>query len=213
MPPIWCFQYLPIPRKTHWHSIGFWRIFSIKWYCFSKSNKGNIICKFRSAAKIFMAYNFSNFSFYHSRGTLSSTSFTIRIFSNHMFTKYNFTVSSKKNFLTKVPILQVMYSSIKKSMYKCIVLLFRMQLWPVAHFFHSLLGGFAVALLLHPPKSEWKKWATGQSCIRKRSTTWKIGTLALISMKPKFEHYLFTTKFFRKLWNHIWIWNPCIIKS
>ena len=45
---------------------------------------------------------------------------------------------------SKVPILQV-------------VLLFRMQLWPVAHFFHSLLGGFGVALLLHLPKSEWKK--------------------------------------------------------
>ena len=67
--------------------------------------------------------------------------------------------------VSKVPILQV-------------VLLFRVQLWPVAHFFHSLLGGFAFALLLHSPKSEWKKWATGQSCIRKRSTTCKIGTLA-----------------------------------
>ena len=55
----------------------------------------------------------------------------------------------KKDYLlnsTKVPILQV-------------VLLFQMQLWPVVHFFHSLLSGFAVA------KSEWKKWATGQSCI------------------------------------------------
>ena len=29
----------------------------------------------------------------------------------------------------------------------------------------------------HPKVSE-KKWATGQSCIRKRSTTFKIGTLA-----------------------------------
>ena len=68
------------------------------------------------------------------------------------------------SWVIKVPILQL-------------VLLFRMQLWPVAHFFHSLLGGFAVALLLHPPKSEWKKWATGQSCIQKRSNTGKIGTL------------------------------------
>ena len=67
-------------------------------------------------------------------------------------------------FTPKVPILQV-------------VLLFRMQLWPVAHFFHSLLGGFAV--VFHPPKSKWKKWATGQSCIRKRSTTCKIGTLSM----------------------------------
>ena len=34
-----------------------------------------------------------------------------------------------------------------------------MQLWPVAHFFFilsSLLGGFAVALLLHPPKIDDK---------------------------------------------------------
>ena len=38
---------------------------------------------------------------------------------------------------------------------------------------HFWLGATA-----NPPKSEWKKWATGQSCIRKRSTTCKIGTLA-----------------------------------
>ena len=34
-----------------------------------------------------------------------------------------------------------------------------MQLWPVEHFltiFSSLLGGFVVALLLHPPKSDDK---------------------------------------------------------
>ena len=31
---------------------------------------------------------------------------------------------------------------------KYVALLFRMQLWPVVHFFHSLLGGFAAALLL-----------------------------------------------------------------
>ena len=58
-----------------------------------------------------------------------------------------------------------------------------MQLWPVAHFFFilsSLLGGFAVALLLHPPKSDdkmKKKWATGQSCIHKEVTSYKIHTL------------------------------------
>ena len=54
-------------------------------------------------------------------------------------------------------------------------LLFWMQLWPVAHFFHPLLGGCNSKA--NPFKSEWKKWATVQSCIRKRSTTCKIGTL------------------------------------
>ena len=43
-----------------------------------------------------------------------------------------------------------------------------------------LLGRFAVALLLHPPRSDdkmKKKWATGQSCIRKEVTSFKIHTL------------------------------------
>ena len=47
-----------------------------------------------------------------------------------------------------------------------------MQLWPVVHFFHSLSGGYNSKAAANPPKSEWKKWATGQ-----RSTTCKIGTL------------------------------------
>ena len=40
---------------------------------------------------------------------------------------------------------------------------------PLFFILSSLMGGFAVALLLHPPKSDdkmKKKWATGQSCIR-----------------------------------------------
>ena len=77
---------------------------------------------------------------------------------------------------SKVPISQV-------------VLLFRMQLWPVAHFFHSLLGGWFFSKReqarlssslfkkkIHPKVSE-NKWATFQSFIPKRSTTCKIGTL------------------------------------
>ena len=52
-----------------------------------------------------------------------------------------------------------------------------MQLLPVAHFFHSLLGGCNSKATANPPKSVFKKWATGQSCIRKRSTTCIIGTL------------------------------------
>ena len=66
---------------------------------------------------------------------------------------------------------------------------FRIQLWPVAHFFSLTFGwvllfkkrtGQAVLFSFqkeNPHKSKWKKWATGESCIRKRSTTFKIGTL------------------------------------
>ena len=52
---------------------------------------------------------------------------------------------------------------------------------PLFFILSSLLGGFAVALLLHPPNSDEKnekKWATGQSCIRKDVTSFKIHTLA-----------------------------------
>ena len=37
-----------------------------------------------------------------------------------------------------------------------VVLLFRMQLWPVAHFFHSLLGGCNSKATANPPKSDDK---------------------------------------------------------
>ena len=50
----------------------------------------------------------------------------------------------------------------------------------------SLLGGFGVALLLHPPKSDDKnveemftKCSTAQSFIRTEMTTYRIGTLVL----------------------------------
>ena len=58
-----------------------------------------------------------------------------------------------------------------------------MQLWPVAYFFHlaSRLDGFAVALLLHPPKSDDKN---GQEMInwsfRNWNTTYKIHTLVVL---------------------------------
>ena len=42
----------------------------------------------------------------------------------------------------------------------------------------SLLGRFAVGLLLHPPKN----WATGQSCIHKEVTSYKIHTLKRLSV-------------------------------
>ena len=69
-----------------------------------------------------------------------------------------------ENVTTEVPILQV-------------ELLFRMKLWQVAHFFHSFLGGCNSKATVNSPKCEWKKWATAQSCIGKRGTTCKIGTL------------------------------------
>ena len=66
-----------------------------------------------------------------------------------------------------------------------------MKLWAVEHFMNisstyllSLLGGFGVALLLHPPKSDDKnveemltKCSTAQSFIRTEMTTYRIGTL------------------------------------
>ena len=50
---------------------------------------------------------------------------------------------------------------------------------PTFFILSSLLGGFAVALLLYPPKSDdkWKKWSTGQSCIRKEVTSYTIRIL------------------------------------
>ena len=54
-----------------------------------------------------------------------------------------------------------------------------MQLWPVTHFFFillSLLGGFAVALLLHPPKSDDKMKKSGQ-LVSEEVTSYKIHTI------------------------------------
>ena len=55
-------------------------------------------------------------------------------------------------------------------------------------FLSSLLGGFGVALLLHPPKSDDKnveemftKCSTAQSFIRTEMTTYRIGTLVLLA--------------------------------
>ena len=57
----------------------------------------------------------------------------------------------------------------------------------------SLLGGFAAALLLHPPKSDdkIKKWATGQSCIRKEETSYKIHTLERFMNSTTYESLSF----------------------
>ena len=51
---------------------------------------------------------------------------------------------------------------------------------PTFFILSSLSGGFAIALLLHPPRSDdkMKKRATGQSCIRKEVTSYKIHTLS-----------------------------------
>ena len=68
-----------------------------------------------------------------------------------------------------------------------------MQLWTVAHFFSSKLGYPVIKTLERDffKLSEWnsnvlitgksyfddKKWATGQSCIRKEITSYRVGTL------------------------------------
>ena len=57
-------------------------------------------------------------------------------------------------------------------------------------FLSSLLGGFGVALLLHPPKSDDKnveemftKCSTAQSFIRTEMTTYRIGTLVSLAQQ------------------------------
>ena len=52
-----------------------------------------------------------------------------------------------------------------------------MQLYSVVHFFYTLLD----------PKASEKKWATGQSCIQKWSTTYKIETLIF---QPTTAHFV-----------------------
>ena len=68
-----------------------------------------------------------------------------------------------------------------------------MQLWPVAHFFsfsyHFWVGATAKQQQIHPKvMTEWKKWATGQNCILKDVTSYKIHTLDFYIIK---EHYIF----------------------
>ena len=70
-----------------------------------------------------------------------------------------------------------------------------MQLWPVAHFFsfchHFWVGATAKQQQTHPKvMTEWKKWATGQSCIRKEVTSYKIHTLVMSMMTCSHLHLL-----------------------
>ena len=68
-----------------------------------------------------------------------------------------------------------------------------MQLWPVAHFFHFVITfGWVQQQSNSKPTQKWwqneKKWATGQSCIRKEVTSYKIHTLigyAFLNEKAK----------------------------
>jgi hypothetical protein len=57
-----------------------------------------------------------------------------------------------------------------------------MQLWPVSHFFHFVIAfGWVQQQSNSKPTQKWwqsdKKWATGQSCICKEVTFYKIQTL------------------------------------
>ena len=56
------------------------------------------------------------------------------------------------------------------------------KLWPVTHFFNSVITfGWVCCCFAVAPNQKWwqneKKWATGQSCIRKEVTPYKIHTL------------------------------------
>ena len=60
-----------------------------------------------------------------------------------------------------------------------------MQLWPVAHFFHFVITlGWVQQQSNSKPiqkvMTEWKKWETGQSCIRKEVTSYKIHTSSIL---------------------------------
>ena len=64
-----------------------------------------------------------------------------------------------------------------------------MQLRPFAHFFsfcHHFWVGLLLLCFLDLPKSDDKKWATGQSCIREEEASYKILTLT-INTKKKVE--------------------------
>ena len=66
-----------------------------------------------------------------------------------------------------------------------------MQLWLVAHFFHFVITcGWVQQQSNSKPTQKWwqneKKWATGQSCIRKEEASYKILTLT-INTKKKVE--------------------------
>ena len=55
-----------------------------------------------------------------------------------------------------------------------------MQLWQVGHFFHFVVFFGWVQQQSNPTQKWWqneKKWAAGQSCIRKEVTSYKIHTL------------------------------------
>ena len=59
------------------------------------------------------------------------------------------------------------------------------MLWPVAPFFSFWVGATAKQQQTHPKvMTEWKKWATGQSVIRKELTSYKIHTLGDAVFKP-----------------------------
>ena len=104
-----------------------------------------------------------------------------------------------------------------------------MQLWPVAHFFsfchHFWVGATAKQQQTHPKvMTEWKKRATGQSCIHKEVTSYKIHTLVLQPVPIYYcnvEFSLLRSTFVPILWYnvaascltqaHYWMDKPCLL--
>jgi hypothetical protein len=76
---------------------------------------------------------------------------------------------------------------------------------PLFFILSSNWGGFAAALLLHPPKSDdkmKKKWVTGQSCIRKEVTSYKLHTWGhSMTTWTQFWPFLTTTYLYVDIFN------------
>ena len=87
----------------------------------------------------------------------------------------------------------------------------RMQLWPVAHFFHSVITfGWVCCCFAVAPTQKWwqneKKWTTGQSCIRKEVASYKTHTLTTgleyndFDCLIKYQGHICSCKYYCSLW-------------
>jgi hypothetical protein len=105
-----------------------------------------------------------------------------------------------------------------------------MKLWPVAHFFSLIFGirehtkhcsmsflysstrnDMLQCFVCSPiPKVSVKKWATGQSVIRKEITSYRIGTL---NSRFIFKNYKHTQKTDLKLFRRSIFFNPILQKN
>ena len=85
-----------------------------------------------------------------------------------------------------------------------------MQLWPVAHFWVGLL--LLCCCTNSKVMTQWKKWATGQSCIHKEVSSYKIHTLvtsqyqSIIAMLSLVFCGVLLSPFYDIMWlPHVWL--------